>query len=67
MYHFREEKRNEIVSRFKLNYLADEIGISLAYLSRILNSRKDCKKVVAYCITKLVDNEKEVDYFFEKK
>ena len=67
MYSFRLEKKDEIINKYKLGFLADEIGISLTYLSNILNGKNDCKKVVAYCITKMVDNEKEVEYFFIKK
>jgi len=67
MYSFRVEKKEEIINKYKLSYIAGEVGISLTYLSNILNNKTDCKKVVAYCITKIVDNTKEVDYFFTKK
>jgi plasmid maintenance system antidote protein VapI len=66
MYKFRAEKREEIINKFKISYIAEQVGISLSYLSRVINGRKNCTKVVAYCITKMVDSEKEVDYFFEK-
>lgn len=67
MYSFRLERKNEIINKYKISYIAEEVGISLTYLSNILNGKTDCKKVVAYCITKMVDSEKEVDYFFIKK
>ena len=67
MYKFRVEKKEEIINKYKLGFLADEIGISLTYLSNILSGKNNCKKVVAYCITKIVDNEKEIEYFFIKE
>ena len=67
MYRFKKEKKDEIISRFKLSYIANEIGISLTYLSNVLNSKVACKKVVAYCITKNIDAEKEIEYFFENE
>ena len=66
MYKFKVEKKEEIINKYKLGFLADEIGISLTYLSNILNGKVNCKKVVAYCITKMVNNEKEIEYFFKK-
>lgn len=66
MYRFKEEKKEEIINKFKISYIAEQVGISLSYLSRVINGKKNCTKVVAYCITKMVDNDKEVDYFFEK-
>lgn len=66
MYRFRVEKKDEIINKYKISFIADEVGISLPYLSNILNGKNDCKKVVAYCITKIVDNKKEIEYFFKK-
>ena len=67
MYKFKEEKKDEIINRFKLSYIAKEIGISLTYLSNVLNGKVACKKVIAYCITKNIDTEKEIEYFFENE
>lgn len=66
MYKFKVEKLNEVKDKFKLNFIANEIGITTTYLSRIVNGKVSCKKVVAYCLTKMIDNEKEVDYFFDR-
>ena len=66
MYKFRPEKLNEIKSKYKLSYLAEEIGVSIYHLSKIINGKLNCKKPLAYCITKTVDQEKEInDYFIE--
>lgn len=64
MYRFKEEKRNEIVNKYKLTHIADEIGINISTLSRIINGKQTCKKVVALCITKMIDQEKEINEYF---
>lgn len=46
--------------------IAEEIGISEAYFSKILNRKKKCSKLVAYCITKRIDNDKEILDYFER-
>lgn len=66
MYKFKTEKKEEITSKYKLLFIAEGIGITLSYLSNVLNGKINCKKTIAYCITKIVDSEKEIDYFFEK-
>lgn len=43
------------------------IGISRPALSNILNSKVACRKVVAYCITKYLDENAEIEDYFTKK
>ena len=66
MYKFRKEKRPEVKTKYKLSYIADEIGINVATLSRIINGRQTCKKVVALCITKMIKKKKEINEYFEQ-
>ena len=40
------------------------IGISRVYLTDILNQRKSCTKVIAYCITKYLNQEAEIEDYF---
>ena len=42
------------------------IGITQANLSLILNRKMPCRKVVAFCITKYIDKEAEIEDFFER-
>lgn len=62
----KEELKEEITKKFKIKYIADNVGISTVYLSNILNSKVTIKKAIAYCITKMLDNNKEIDDFFIK-
>lgn len=64
MYKFKKDKYNEVISKYKIKGLADTIGITSTYLSLVLNNKSDCKKTVAYCITKAIDNEAEIDDYF---
>lgn len=44
--------------------IAEKIGIAQETLSRILNRKQKCSKLIAYCITKLNDENAEIlDYF----
>lgn len=64
MYRFKREKYDEIISKFKIKGLADTIGVTNTYLSLILNGKNDCKKTVAYCISKAINNEAEIEDYF---
>ena len=64
MYVFKEERKDEVLSKFKIRHLANEIGIHEVQLYRILNNKSKTSKPVAYLFTKLVDKDAEIqDYF----
>jgi len=68
MYLFKKELKNEIVNKFKISYIADNTGISRVYLSNIFNGKVAIRKTIAYCITKTIDKDKEIeDYFIIKE
>ena len=68
MYLFKEELKDEITSKFKIRYLANEIGIHEVQLYRILNNKSKTSKPVAYLFTKLINKEAEIeDYFVNVK
>lgn len=54
---------------FKINQtIASEIiGLSQPTLSNILNRKVYCRKVVAFSITKYIDDKAEIEDYFEKK
>lgn len=43
------------------------IGLTQPCLSNILNGKVACRKVVAYCITKYIDENAEIEDYFELK
>lgn len=65
MYKFKKNKYDEVIAKFKIKGLAETIGITSTYLSMVLNNKINCKKTVAYCITKALNSEAEIDQFFE--
>lgn len=45
---------------------AKEIGINECTLSRILNKKQKVSKLLAYCITKNIDENSDIDSYFKK-
>ena len=46
---------------------SEVIGLSQPTLSNILNRKVACRKVVAFCITKYINENAEIEDFFDKK
>lgn len=46
---------------------SEVIGLSQPTLSNILNRKVACRKVVAFCITKYIDDNAEIEDYFDKK
>ena len=66
MYLFKNELKDEITKKFKIKYIANNVGISLVYLSNIINGKVTIKKAIAYCIVKTIDKEKEIEDYFTR-
>lgn len=45
---------------------SDVIGITQPTLSNILNKKVECRKVTAYSITKYINENAEIEDYFEK-
>lgn len=45
---------------------SEVIGLSQPTLSNILNRKVACRKVTAYCIVKYIDDEANIEDYFEK-
>ena len=43
-----------------------EIGCDVSWLSQVMNRRVACSKMLAYCITKYLDENAEISDFFER-
>lgn len=66
MYKIKTEKSKEIKKKYKLINIAKEVGISISHTSLILNGKKYSTKPVAYCITKFIDNDAEIEDYFDR-
>lgn len=64
MYHFLTAKKDEYLEGRKISYVADKVGIAREFLTSILNGKRNCSKITAYCIVKVLYPNNEVDDFF---
>lgn len=46
---------------------SEVIGLSQPTLSNILNRKVACRKVVAFCIVKYINENAEIEDYFDKK
>lgn len=61
MYKFRDKDTMKMYNKAEV---AKEIGIAPETLRRVITGYQLCSKLVAYCITKFIDNNAEIaDYF----
>ena len=63
MYRFKKE----LFMNIKINQknLADEIGLSRQYINGVINNKYNCRKIVAYAMTKLINSDAEISDYFE--
>ena len=64
MYIMKEEEAEKIKRKYRQNYIAEEVGLSITYISLILSGKKSCPKRTAYCITKTIDENSEIEDLF---
>lgn len=62
MYMLKENKEVKI----NQTIASEVIGLSQPTLSNILNKKVACRKVVAFCITKYLDENAEIEDYFER-
>ena len=59
--------KTEIPVKINQTIASKVIGITQPTLSKILNGKVACRKVVAFSITKYIDETAEINDFFYKK
>ena len=62
MYIFKEN----IDVKINQTIASEVIGLTQPTLSNILNRKVACRKVVAFCITKYIDENAKIEDYFEK-
>lgn len=65
-YLMKEETTKLIKDKYQAKYFCKEVGITSTYMSMIMSRKYHCSKPVAYCLTKLIDNNAELEKFFDK-
>lgn len=58
--------KNDLDLKINQTVASKIIGITQPTLSNILNRKVSCRKVVAYCITKYINENAEIEEYFER-
>lgn len=66
MYILRQQSIENVGFSKTQKKMAEIIGVSEGYFSKVLNSKRKCSKILAYAITKTLDETKEISDFFER-
>ena len=64
MWTFKDKEKAKLYNKIQM---AKIIGLNPDTLRRVINGKQYCSKLVAYCITKFLDSDAEIqDYFYRK-
>ena len=63
MYLFKNEKEITI----NQTIASEVIGCDRSFLNQVLKGQKHCSKMVAYCITKYLDENAEIEDYFVRE
>ena len=63
MYIFKDKN---VAKMFNKTQMAKVIGLNPDTLRRVINGKQECSKLVAYCITKFLNSEAEIEDYFER-
>ena len=58
--------KEDVNVRINQTIASEVIGITQPCLSNILNRKVACRKVLAFCITKYINETAEIEDYFEK-
>ena len=64
MYTFKDKNVAKMFNKTKMTKV---IGLNPDTLRRVINGKQECSKLVAYCITKFLNYETEIEDYFIKK
>lgn len=66
MYKFKNILKEQALDGRTITSLASKIGVTNGFMTSILNAKRSCSKPIAYCITKCLDKNKEIEFYFER-
>lgn len=61
MYLFKQD----VVNIFNQSAIAREVGLAIETVNRIFNRKQKCSKITAYCIVKTINENAEIEDYFE--
>ena len=65
MYLFKKDEKTNLLNGRTITYVASEIGITKEFLTSILNGKRACSRLVAYCVVKSLHSDAEIEDFFD--
>ena len=60
----KQNKIKEIKQKYKLDYIARELGISKQFISYLFNEKRTCSKKTAQKIVDIVDKDSKIEEYF---
>lgn len=60
------DKAKELLKNFKIGRIAEIVGINRYTLSCMIKKDKPCMKLTAYCLTKLLNADAEINDYFTR-
>lgn len=64
-YILKQNVADQIKEKYKNGYIAKRSGLSMCYVSLIMNRRREVQKRIAYAFTKSVGSDLEINDLFE--
>lgn len=64
MYRFKKESLGRL--KLCITDLSKVIGVSKQSLSNIINNKANCRKTTAFCIAKYINENAEINDYFER-
>lgn len=61
-----QNKAEEIKSKYKLDYIARELGVSKQFISYLFHNKKTCKLETAKKLVNIVDPNASVEDYFKE-
>lgn len=61
MWQFKDKQVAKVYNKTKM---AEMIGLAPPTLRRVVNGKQNCSKLVAYCITKTLNQDAEIEDYF---
>lgn len=62
----RQEKVKDIKNKYKLEYIAKQIGVSKQFISYLFHNKKTCKVETAKKIVDIVDPNASIEDYFKE-
>ena len=63
----KQNKKQKIKQKYRLDYIAKEIGVSKQFISYLFNDKRGCSRKTAQKIIDIVDSKAKVEDYFEEK